>query len=558
MRTWGGFKAFTYSPSVSVSESVKDIPFRIMRRAAVCLGMIVLLCATPLFSQGKGEVPTSSSLPDPRFERLIVAKVGPWDITGAEFQLGYDFGPAFVKREKDSKKRYLNFLIYEKLLALDAQRRGLGNWPDLKRQVAEIEGDLATEELYKRDVLSKVHIGDRLLAVGVKDERVHLTLQWLFCFSAAEVDALVGKMKSGISFDSLYAQQIEGGAKPDARSMETTRFKVRMNNPLFASIVDTMKDNAISLPIHGPDGWYIVKMADEWIDPVVTQTDETKLVEDVRRAFIQQISDSLSDVYVRGVVSSQHPTILRGPFNAIQAYLGNKFLSKDTVQQWQLNSREGAKELKDGSDLKPLSAKTLVSLRSKNLTVGDFLDWYRMREPYIKLELATPQGFFQSAEGLVWRMVRDRLLTRKAFAKKLQNSPNVKRRTQWWKEKMLYTANKNRIADTITDSLPLIREYYEANTRSFVDEKGKIKPFGTVQEDAWRQYYSSELTKRLLHEILRLKRQYGIKIDQSALDRIPVDEQNNPKAIEVYTAKTGGIYPHVAFPSIDYDWQSWE
>jgi hypothetical protein len=79
-----------------------------------------------------------------------------------------------------------------------------------------------------------------------------------------------------------------------------------------------------------------------------------------------------------------------------------------------------------------------------------------------------------------------------------------------------------------------------------------------VQEDAWRQYYSYELAKRILHEVLRLKQQFGVKIEVSALDRIQVDDQANPKAIDVYTAKKGGIYPHTAFPSIDYDWQSWE
>ncbi len=369
---------------------------------------------------------------------------------------------------------------------------------------------------------------------------------------------MVGKMRLGISFDTLYAQQLRTRIKSEDRSMETTRFKMRMKNPLFSSIVDTMNANEISLPIHGLDGWYIVRMTGEWIDPVVTQTDETKLVEDVRRALTQHISDSLSDAYVRRVVGSQHPTILRGPFNAIQAYLGTKFLTKQTVEQWHLDSREGAKELKDISSLKSTAAKTLVNLRSQNFTIGDFLDWYRMREPYIKLELSTPQGFFQSAEDLVWRMVRDRLLTRKAFARGLQDLPSVKRKTQWWKEKMLYTAEKNRIADTIADSLPLVRKYYDTNTRSFVDEKGNVKPFDTVKEDVWRQYYSYELTKRLLHEILHLKQEYGVKIEESALDRIPVDEQNNPKTIDVYTAKTGGIYPHSAFPSIDYEWQSWE
>ncbi len=521
--------------------------------------LLVLVCsAQSVFSQRQSEIPSSRPFVDPKLDTVVVATVGPWKISGTEFKLSYDFGPSFTKREKDSKKRYLNFMIYEKLLALDAQSVGLENWPDVKRQMAEIEGDLSTEELYKEDVLSKVHISDHQLAYSVKAERIHVTVQWIYCRSAGEVDELARNMKSGITFDTLYARQFSEGVEPEDRSMETTRFKLRMKNPMFAGVVDTMKSGKISLPIHGPDGWYIVRIADEWINPVVTQSEEVKLEEDVRQLLTQQISDSLSDIYVQGIISSQRPTIVRGPFNAVRLFLGTKLLTKDKVDEWKLKSRNGAKELKDASDLQPIAKETLVKLKAKDLTIGDFLDWYRMRESYAKLELATPQRFFQSVEELVWRMVRDRLLTRRAFARGLQNRLNVKRQTQWWKEKMLYAANRNRISETVTDSLPLVRKYYDENARSFVDDQGKVKPFESAREDVWRQYYSSELTKRILHEILQLKQQYGVSIEESALMTVPVDEQNNPKAIDVYTVKKGGIYPHTAFPSIDYDWQSWE
>lgn len=527
------------------------------RRAIVAL--LVLVAGTvSVFSQQRIEAPPPKSPIDPALKQLTIARVGPLSISGLEFKLSYEFGPAFPKREKDSKKRYLNFMIYEKLLALDAQRRGLDQWPDVKRQVAEIQGDLATEELYKQDVLSKVRITSRQLTGSMEEARVHLSLQWIYCRSASEVDNLVQAFKTGLTFDTLYVWRLDGGVKREDRSMETTIFKLRMKNPLFASVVDTMGAGGISLPIHGPDGWYVVKITSRWNNPIVTQSDAVKLEEDVRRALTQHIADSLSDRYVRDFITSRRPTIVRGPLNAIQAFLGNKFLTSEKVEEWKIKSRKGAKELDDVSNLGPLADTTLVEANTGNLVVGDFLEWYRMREPYIKMELASPRSFYQSTEELVWRMVRDRLLTREAYARGMQNLTSVKWQTQWWKEKMLYTANKNRIADTIGDSLDLVRRYYDEHMRSFQDEKGDAKPFETVYDDARRQYYSSELTKRLLHEILRLKQTYGVTMDEAALDRIKVDEQDNPRTIDVYPVKTKGIYPRMAFPSIDYDWQSWD
>ncbi len=556
MRIWAGFRAFTSSPSASVSDSAEDRLIHRALRSAMCATVLLLGGVMPLCAQSFGEIP--KSFPDRHLDQVVVARVGPWNITGAEFQMGYDFGPAFVKREKDSKRIYLKYLINEKLLALDAQRQGLDQWPDVKRQVAEIQGDLATEELYKRDVLSKVHISNPEMAVGVKEARVHLSVRWLYCRTAPEVDSLTERMKSGVPFDTLFEEQLRAGAKRDNRSMDLTRFKLRMQNLLFAGIVDTMKANEVSLPIHGSDGWYVVEIKDAWIDPIVTQSDETKLESDVREALTQRFADSLSDAYVQRLITAEHPTIIRPPFNAIEAYLASKWLSNDTVRQWGLNERVGARDLKDVTNLEAIAGETLVTLHSKGLAVNDFLEWYRMRDPYIKLELATQEVFFNSVEGLVWRMVRDRLLTRRAYARGLQNLTKVKQQTRWWKEKMLYVAEKNRIAETITDSLPLVRKYYEENSRSFVDEKGKVKSFDAVQDDAWHQYYSPELTKRLLHEIVRLKQQYNVKIDEKALGQISVDDENDPKAVDVYTVKTRGIYPRTAFPSIDYYWQTWE
>jgi hypothetical protein len=531
---------------------------RIPPRATALFVFAILAGSSVLFAQRKTEITSPTLLTNRELAGLTVARVGPWNITGYEFKLGYEFGPAFVKRNPNSKRRYLNYLIYEKLLALDAQSRGLDRWRDLKSQVSEIEADLATKELYKDDVLKKVHITNSELANAVGQERVNLSVQWVFLHSAHDVDDAVKRMNLGFTFDSLFAQQLGEGVHADDRTMQSTRFKLGMRNPLFAGVIDTLARGNVSLPVHGPDGWYIVHIADRWKNPIVTQTEEEKMTEDVRRALTQQKGDSLSDVYVQRIVADSHPIILREPFNAIEAYLGKIYLPREKYDDWQLRKRKGASSLSDSSNLDPIAADTLVTMNKGKFTVRDFLEWYRMRESYIKLDRSTQDSFFQSVEQIVWRMVRDRLLTQRAYAQGLQKRINVRRETEWWKEKMLYIANKNRIGDTITDSLPALQLYYNEHKRSFTDENGNVKSFDTVKEDVWKEYYNSELTKKLLHAILALKQKYPVTIEERTLQKIPVDDEDNPRTIDVYTVQKGGIYPHTAFPSIDYDWQSWE
>jgi len=545
------------SLSDSDSDTMESRIASSLGHVAFLVILLIVALAPPANSQRIREFSSYSSLLDPKLDKVTVATVGPWTISASEFMLSYEYGPAFVKREKDSRRHYLTFMAYEKLLALDARDRGLASWLDLQRQVEEIEADLATEELYKEDVLPKANVGDEQIALGVEQNRVHLTVRWIFTPSAERIDEQVRMMKAGVTFDSLYALQLQGGVKPEDRALETTKFKLRMKNPMFASIIDTMHAAAVSLPVHGPDGWYVVKVADAWMNPTVTQSEEAKMREDVKRSLKQRLADSLSDDYVQRMIVAQQPTIVRESFNAIQAYLGRKFLSKEKFDEWGLASRKGAKELKDVSRLDTIASRVLVQMKKKNLNVRTFLDWYRMREPYIKLTLTSQQGFFQSVEGIIWRMVRDRLLTDRAFERRLQNRTSVRRQKEWWKEKFLYLANKDRIADTIKDSLPLLRKYYEENGRNFCDTTGTVRPFEEVREDVWREYYSFELTRRLLHEIHRLKQKYGVAIDELALKKVVLDIENDPKAIDVYTVKKGGIYPRTAFPTIDFDWQSW-
>ena len=45
---------------------------------------------------------------------------------------------------------------------------------------------------------------------------------------------------------------------------------------------------------------------------------------------------------------------------------------------------------------------------------------------------------------------------------------------------------------------------------------------------------------------------------ERALKDLYVDTENDPRAIDVYSVKKGGIFPRPAFPTIDYEWQAWD
>ncbi len=512
-----------------------------------------------LFCQSTREAPKEYSITNSKYDRIILARVGPLAITAQEFLMNYEFGPAFPKREKDSKERYLNFMVYEKLLALDGYSNGMQKREDVRQSLAEIEGDLATEELYKEDVLRGIKISEKEINEGVRKESIDLSLEWIYSSSKAALLEQNELLKKGISFDSLFNAQFRDSVKRDDRSMETTRFKLEGRNPVLARLVDTLKPGTVSLPIHVEGGWYLVRYTGGVKSLIITQSDEIKMRDDVKRVIMKRKSDALSDHYVQAVMMTKKPTIIRDAINNLQMYLAHEILSPEKFSEWRMYELPGNQGVAlDSIEHGKLSAKELVHFDHGSYSIHDFFLWYRIREMNLKLRLTGPRDFFASLEPFVWRMVRDRLLVDRALKRKLQHRDNVQKQKRWWEEKLVYQAEKLKLQSSIPENDSLLAAFYNVHSRDYKDESGTAIEFEKAREDVRRDYFSFEMMKRTLHRVLQLRQQYTVTIENDKLNKLYVDTENDPRAIDVYAVKNGGTFPRPAFPSIDYEWQAWE
>ncbi|RMD97657.1 MAG: hypothetical protein D6814_09050, partial [Calditrichaeota bacterium] len=290
-------------------------------RILILLGLPAwfILSASTAYLVSQPRVISYASLTRAGMDSIVVARVGNHPITAKEFMLSYEYGPAFVKRQENSKLRYLELMINEKLLALDGYSAGLDSSTQLRQTLDEIEGDLATEELYKDDVLSKVSVSEREIQTGVHRERQHITLKWLYAHSYEQMVALQNQLRNQVPFDSLFQQQMGDSVAMEDRMLETTRFRLENKNAALSSIADTLRMNQVSAPIYAPDGWYIVKLVQIWTNPIMTESEQMKLRYEVQRALFKRKADALSDEYVRNLMLEQNPVIKRTAFNLLQA-----------------------------------------------------------------------------------------------------------------------------------------------------------------------------------------------------------------------------------------------
>jgi len=504
-------------------------------KISVPILFILLICYGHLYAQSLYfEINKDRLTPN-----AVVASIDKISITAEEFFYNYEFGPSFPKRQKRSKEIHLNFMINEKLLALEGYKLGM-----LEKDVTEsiyndIIADLATEELFKNEILSQIEITAGEIDEVVNNKNTELKIRWIYNSDEKTIREYYYIIDDQTLFDSLFNDQINDSVFSDQRQMKISMFNLKKKNPILANIVDTMEVGKISPPIDTPEGWYIIKFDNKTLSVITTESEINKLRKEAHESITKSKMDSLSDSYVNKVLFENHPIIKRDAFNILRSYLGKYILQKEKFNEWQLDQKlEIALNNLGISKKDNYPGIVLIESTDTNFILDDFMYWYINRQLYIKFIKSDLSEFSKSLENLIWQMLRDKLLTKVAEENNYFENEWVKQQSKWWKDKVVYSALRNEYVNALT---------IDNNEVSSND-----------QEESNSEKKSRELSKKLLHKILELKKKHKININKDVLDKIIVSSKDDRKAIEFYSVKKGGLIPRQPYPTIDNEWVNWE
>lgn len=495
--------------------------------------ILVIFPGSSLFSQ---ELYSTINFVD---NESIVAEVGGKKITAEEFFYSYEFGPAFVKKKKDSKKTHLKYMIYEKLIAMKGYENEIFKDEEVSSLYNDIEADLATEAMFKDEILNTIEISELEIDTLMKSKQIELELRWLFADSFEGIKNYLKALKKGVSFDSLFNTQINDTVTLDMRKMKTTLYSLRKNNPLLAGIIDTLKAGSYSAPIHVENQWYVVKLENVWTNVFTTETEYNKLKYEAREALLKIKMDQKSNQFVDNLLKKENPVIKRNAFDLLTAYLGKFVLPKEKYDEWELDGKLETvlkkMDLKRGDNYPGI---ILVKGKRLSFFLDEFIKWYRNRSLYIKINKDNLLSFSRSLEGLIWRMVRDKMLTNRAGTKGYFENKWVRLQSGWWRDKIAFSAMRKKLEKSIL---------LENNEFSY-----ETKNNGNNRKQ------SEELTKKMLRTISEAKKEFKVVVNYNLLEKVRVSESGNKKAIDFYFVKKGGLIPRPAYPTIDAGWASWE
>jgi len=500
--------------------------------------LILLLSLSTLAYSSPKENNKSKHTPSSK----VVASVGKLIITADELKNGYDCGPAFYKKEKKSKEVYLKFLINEKLLALDGYNQKVDTTKQVIDMFKAFHDDLITDELFNDVIFSKIKVNNQDIDSIITQKQLELNIKWIFTPNKDEAIGYYKSLKNGADFNLLFDKQSGDSAILNNRQLKTNLYDLKLKNPVMVKFLDTLKVGNVTLPIHAQDGWYLVKLENISRNLITTETDVIKQRSESIEAFKMNKMDRLSEQYVNNLMNNEKPVIRKDEFGILCSYIGNYILPKEKYKTWRLAERmDSCLFLLKSQRKNNIPNLKLVDMNSGSITLSEFLNWYWTRDQYIKLDNKDIIKFSFSLKQMIWIMVRDKLLVAEANKRKLSERQNVKEQERWWRDKIVYSYVRNELTNVVL----------EAN-KEIPSEKNDAKKTNNDDE------LSFELSKKILHKINMIKQKVPVNINDKILNSINVIDENDPKAIELYIVKKGGLIPRLPYPAIDNDWKSWE
>jgi putative ubiquitin-RnfH superfamily antitoxin RatB of RatAB toxin-antitoxin module/RNase P/RNase MRP subunit POP5 len=252
--------------------------------------------------------------------------------------------------------------------------------------------------------------------------------------------------------------------------------------------------------------------------------------------------DKMSDLYVHHMFLEQNPTIRRNGFNILRSYIGAYVLPQEKYNEFELSEKleSALKEL--GATKDNINQVSLIEFENGIVNLEEFIFWYRNRSQYIKFNKESLSTYSKNLENLIWRMLRDKLLSEEALRRGFDQTESFKKQSGWWKDKIVYSSVRNEIIESVALKID------EINIENRTDEYDK-----DISEKK-----RIEIMRKFLTKLNELKINYQININHKVLNRIPVSDENNPKAVDFYTVKKGSLIPRPAYPTIDFEWINWE
>lgn len=425
---------------------------RMMNKLIICIIITFLFTSTGVFAQtDDGDIP--------------VVRIGPAEITRDEFRKRFELTPWPGKHREEFldviKEEFLYSLIAERLLALEAERRGYTEDRGVRQMVERMKRFYVKDKLYKEEVQGVVTVTEEDLQQEYFRMKSDAYVSFLYFENSTEAEMVWNRIRDTTPFHRIVLDNPEN---------MITNHKVDwdMTHPNLIEVLDEMEEGDVSQPVPTEYGFYIVKLEKLQTDPMMTEAEFNRLKPGLEKQIRSRREKPAARAFVDDVIGDSHIQVhsrgMRHVLEEMERVLDRKramdFSGHPMIVFNDLDFDEMIAGLRDELDT------LLISYGDYDWTIGGMLDQLRLFGVWFQHEPDVP--VLPQLRNIIEDVVVDEVLSNKALARNYQELPDIRREVDTWRQHFTAELLKRDVIREIELDENDLYEYYEENRERFV------------------------------------------------------------------------------------------
>jgi parvulin-like peptidyl-prolyl isomerase len=389
-------------------------------------------------------------------DESVVAQIGNEIITAKEFKLRFELSP-YIPSDKnidpDSiRYDFLYSLIAEKLWAMEAADLGITNTTKFNFIFKPLEEMFVRDALFKIEIENKVLLSANDIENGIIKSQTRLNTQIVTSKDSLIIYELFQELKSEIKVDSLISV---------TNNITSNIFDVSLGSLKDEEIEDSLYSlpiNGFTSPIKSEVGWVIFIIKNKIFTPF--DLGNQQAVDNMKKVIRNRRIEKRYEEYLNQLLSGITINIDSDSFNfiysAIWSVLKNKSGTADSANYFELSEFDFSK-IKSilGKDVLD---KKLFLITENEVNVESFISNLTFNGFHItQIDSVVA---LQKLNKSVKRFVESQMITKEAYKRGLQFTPQVRNDLEIWKENYLAQLYFNNNLESIKISDKDVYNYY--------------------------------------------------------------------------------------------------
>lgn len=404
-------------------------------------------------------------------ENNILAGIGDKVITEQEFKVRYELTPQLFRENKkivkELKFEFLYSLIAEKLFSKYGDEIRLDTSAAVKESLEYFEEMFVRDALYKKVIRGKAKSkADSLLTFYLANAN-NVQMIYIYSEDLKEINNIYNLIKLGVSFDSLFAELKTD--KNDTLVVSVGELNKSVEDQLFP-----LPDGSVSNPIRMQDGWYIFKILRRYNPVLYKSKGWENDYKNSEKIAIERAESELYNIYIKDFLSDKkmyiNSKLLRIVASEIYSVLNNRYSEEKSSPPYSLS-------IFDIPDIKKkLGSETLnltiVDLVTKKYSVDNFISFLKF--DILSVDKIINSYIFNALSNKLRKFAEYKMLADEGFRLGLQNSDDVKKQIQMWKDNYYMQLITSSFIDSADVTDQELQSYLQSSSKNIKTKKVNI------------------------------------------------------------------------------------